>query len=102
MAINRIFHFYGGVHPREAKVSSGVAIVSAPLLPQYTVPLAMIPVFWAGATITLLYTEPIYLYTHGAGYYSAMDLFKAGLVPTLLMIVIVAFGFPAWFGLFGF
>ena len=69
---------------------------------QYTVPLAMIPVFWAGATITLLYTEPIYLYTHGAGYYSAMDLFKAGLIPTLIMIVIVAFGFPAWFGLFGF
>ena len=69
---------------------------------QYTLALAMIPVFWAGATITLLYTEPIYLYTHGAGYYSAMDLFKAGLIPTLLMIVIVAFGFPAWFGVFGF
>ena len=69
---------------------------------QYTLALAMIPVFWAGATITLLYTEPIYLYTHGAGYYSASDLFKGGLVPTLLMIVIVAFGFPTWFHLFGF
>ncbi len=57
MAINRIFHFYGGVHPREAKVSSGVAIVSAPLLPQYTVPLAMhigapaTPVVKAGDTV---------------------------------------------------
>ena len=69
---------------------------------QYTLALAMIPVFWAGATITLLYTEPIYLYTHGAGYYSASDLFKGGLVPTLLMLVIVAFGFPTWFHLFGF
>ncbi len=69
---------------------------------QYTVSLAMIPVFWAGATITLLYTEPIYLYTYGSGYYSAMDLFKAGLAPTLIMIVIVAAAFPAWFGLFGF
>ncbi len=41
MALNHIFHFYGGVHPREAKVASRAAIVSAPLLPQYTVPLAM-------------------------------------------------------------
>ena len=69
---------------------------------QYTVALAMIPVFWAGATITLLYTEPIYLYTYGSGYYSAGDLFKAGLIPTLIMVVIVAAGFPAWFALFGF
>ena len=41
MALNRIYQFYGGVHPREAKFSNGVAIASAPLLPQYTVPLAM-------------------------------------------------------------
>jgi hypothetical protein len=26
--------------------------------------------------MTLLYTEPIYLYSHGSGYYSAGDLFK--------------------------
>jgi sodium-dependent dicarboxylate transporter 2/3/5 len=68
----------------------------------YDIALGMIPVFWAGATITLLYTEPIYLYTYGAGYYSAMDLFKAGLIPTLIMVVIVAGAFPTWFGLFGF
>ena len=41
MTLNHIFHFYGGVHPREAKVSSKAAIVAAPLLEQYTVPLAM-------------------------------------------------------------
>ena len=41
MSFHRIFHFYGGVHPHEEKVSSGVAIASAPLLEQYTVPLAM-------------------------------------------------------------
>ncbi len=69
---------------------------------QYTVSLGMIPVFWAGSTITLLYTEPIYLYTYGAGYYSAMDLFKAGLLPTIIMNFIVAALFPVWFGLFGF
>ena len=62
----------------------------------------MIPVFWAGSTITRLYTEPIYLYTYGAGYYSAMDLFKAGLLPTIIMNFIVAALFPVWFGLFGF
>ena len=37
----KIFHFYGGVHPQEAKVSRGVSIVDAPLYPLYTVPLAM-------------------------------------------------------------
>ncbi len=77
----------------------GIASAAAP---EATVSLAMIPVFWSGATITLLYTEPIYLYTYGSGYYGALDLFKAGLVPTLLAIVLVAVGFPAWFGLFGF
>lgn len=77
----------------------GIATVAAP---EATVSLAMIPVFWSGATCTLLYTEPIYLYTYGSGYYTAGDLFKAGLIPTLLMICVVAVGFPAWFGLFGF
>ena len=77
----------------------GIAQAAAP---DHLVALAMIPVFWAGATITLLYTEPIYLYTYGSGYYSAGDLFKAGLVPTLIMICIIAFAFPAWFALFGY
>lgn len=78
---------------------SGIISVGAA---NYDIALGMIPVFWAGSTITLLYTEPIYLYTYGAGYYSAMDLFKAGLIPTLIMVVVVAAAFPAWFGLFGF
>jgi len=77
----------------------GIAAVAAP---NNVMALSMIPVFWSGATITLLYTEPIYLYTYGSGYYNAGELFKAGLVPTLIMIVIVAAAFPAWFGLFGF
>lgn len=33
--------FYGGVHPQENKISSSMAIVEAPLLPKYVVPLAM-------------------------------------------------------------
>ncbi len=32
-------HFYGGVHPQESKTASGAAIVSAPLLVTYVVPL---------------------------------------------------------------
>ena len=37
----KIFKFYGGVHPEEAKVSSAVPIADAPLYPLYTVPLSM-------------------------------------------------------------
>lgn len=33
--------FYGGVHPREGKISNRSEILSAPLLPLYTVPLQM-------------------------------------------------------------
>ena len=39
--MSKIFHFYGGVHPQEAKVSRGTPIVDAPLYPLYTVPLSM-------------------------------------------------------------
>lgn len=39
--MSKIFHFYGGVHPREEKISRGSAIVDAPLYPLYTVPLSM-------------------------------------------------------------
>ena len=39
--MSRIFHFYGGVHPMQDKVSRGAAIVSAPILERYTVPLTM-------------------------------------------------------------
>lgn len=35
------FKFYGGVHPREDKVSSQAPIAAAPLMPYYTVPLQM-------------------------------------------------------------
>jgi Na+-translocating ferredoxin:NAD+ oxidoreductase subunit C len=39
--MNRISHFYGGVHPAENKSARGAAIQDAPLLPLYTVPLSM-------------------------------------------------------------
>lgn len=87
--------------PSIAAIFVPITIGIAQVLGGYTTALAFIPLFWAGSTITLLYTEPIYLYTHGAGYYSAGDLFKAGLVPTLVMTVVIAAVFPAWFGIFG-
>jgi electron transport complex protein RnfC len=39
--MSKVFHFYGGVHPSEGKLSSKEAIVSAPLLAQYTIPVSM-------------------------------------------------------------
>ena len=64
--------------------------------------LALLPVFWSGGTMTLVYTEPIYLYTFSSGYYTAGDLFKAGLIPSLIMIVLLATLFPIWVGFFGY
>jgi sodium-dependent dicarboxylate transporter 2/3/5 len=66
------------------------------------VALSFIPVFWSGATMLLVYTEPIFLYTYGAGYYSAGDLFKVGIMPTIIMVIVMAAVYPAWFALFGY
>ncbi|MCD8065618.1 MAG: hypothetical protein LUE15_00335, partial [Oscillospiraceae bacterium] len=66
----------------------------------YPLSMPCVPLFWGGATKTLLDTEPMYLYTYSSGYFSAGDLFKAGLGPTLVMIVIIAAVFPIWFGMF--
>jgi sodium-dependent dicarboxylate transporter 2/3/5 len=68
----------------------------------HTVALSLIPVFWSCATMTLVFTEPVYLYTYTSGYYKAGDLFKAGLIPTLLMILIIAVVFPQWVAVFGY
>jgi sodium-dependent dicarboxylate transporter 2/3/5 len=88
--------------PSVAAIFIPVLIGISDIIGGYTVALAMIPVFWAGATMTLMYTEPIYLYTNASGYYTAGDLFKVGLIPTLLLIVIIAAVFPGWFALFGY
>ncbi|MDR1875831.1 MAG: anion permease [Synergistaceae bacterium] len=64
--------------------------------------LVLLPVFWSGATMLLVFTEPIFLYTYSAGYYRAGDLFRAGIIPTLLMVVIMAALFPACVSFFGY
>lgn len=68
----------------------------------HMVALCLIPVFWSGATMLLVYTEPIFLYTFGAGYYKASELFKVGLIPTVCLIVIMALVFPQYVALFGY
>jgi sodium-dependent dicarboxylate transporter 2/3/5 len=64
--------------------------------------LVLLPVFWSGAAMLLLYTEPIFLYTYSAGYYKASELFSAGIVPTLLMVAVMAAVFPACVSFFGY
>lgn len=88
--------------PSVAAIFIPVLVGISEIIGGHLVALAMIPIFWAGATMTLMYTEPIYLYTNASGYYNAGDLFKVGLAPTLILIVIIAAVFPGWFALFGF
>lgn len=88
--------------PSVSAIFVPVMIGIAGITGSHVTAMSMIPVFWSGATMTLLYTEPIYLYTHGSGYYNAKDLFIAGLIPTLILIVVIAAVWPAWFGIFGY
>ncbi len=52
--------------------------------------LCMIPAFWGPAAMLLIYTEPIFLYSYGDGYYSETDLLRGGGVPSLIMVVVTA------------
>ena len=88
--------------PSVAAIFIPVLIGISEIVGSHMVALCMIPVFWSGATMTLMYTEPIYLYTNASGYYTAGDLFKVGLAPTLILIVLIAAVFPGWFGMFGY
>lgn len=44
--------------------------------------------FWAAAALLLVYTEPIYLIAYKEGYFSEKDLFRAGIIPSLIMAII--------------
>lgn len=56
--------------------------------------LLFIPAFWGPAALLLCYTEPIYLITFGEKYYTAPDLLKAGILPSLLLSVIIGIALP--------
>lgn len=88
--------------PSVAAIFVPVLIGISQIIGGHMVALSMIPVFWSGAAMLLVYTEPIFIYTFGAGYYKAGDLFKAGIGPSLLLVLIIAAVFPSWFALFGY
>lgn len=88
--------------PSVAAIFVPVLIGISDIIGGHMVALCMIPVFWSGAAMLLVYTEPIFIYTFGAGYYKAGDVFKAGIGPSLLLVLIIAAVFPAWFALFGY
>ena len=56
--------------------------------------LLFIPAFWGPAALLLCYTEPIYLITFGERYYSAGDLLKAGILPSLFLSVVLGVTLP--------
>ncbi len=94
-----------------ALIPTGPAVVSifVPILMgiaqatgQSCVLFALIAIFWGGAAMLLVYTEPIFLYTFGYGYYTAGDMFKAGIIPTLIMVALLATVFPMMVSAFGY
>lgn len=71
----------------------------APILGVSAVALLFIPAYWA-CTPTLLWIEPIFLFTYGYGYYKPQDVLKFGSLPTLIIIAIMAF-LPMYVGMIG-
>ena len=64
--------------------------------------ITMISVFWSGATMLLVFTEPLFLYTYSTGYYKASDFFRITAIPTCSMIIIMALFFPSYANLLGY
>ena len=54
------------------------------------VALLMIPAYWA-CTPMLLWIGPIFLFSYGYGYYKPTDVLKYGSLPTVIMVVLMAF-----------
>jgi len=81
-----------------APILLGLAAASG----QSSVALVMLTAYWGGAAMVLVYTEPLLLYTFGSGYYSAMDMFKVGIFPTLLIVLVMALFFQPYVALFGY
>ena len=72
----------------------------APLTGASAVALLYIPAFWA-CTPTLLWIEPIFLFTYGYGYYKPQDVLKYGSVPTVILLAVMSF-LPKYVELLGF
>ena len=71
----------------------------APILGATPTAMLYLPAMWACAPM-LLWIEPIYLFSYGWGYYKPLDVLKFGVVPSALLIIVMAFT-PMYCALFG-
>lgn len=86
--------------PAIAALFGAPLLALAPVLGVTPVALLFIPAFWS-CTPTLLWIEPIFLFTYGYGYYKPSDVLKYGCVPTVILIALMAF-LPQYTALLGF
>lgn len=86
--------------PAIAALFGAPLLALAPVLGASPVALLFIPAYWA-CTPTLLWIEPIFLFSYGYGYYKPQDVLKFGSVPTLILIAIMAL-LPMYVGMIGF
>ena len=86
--------------PAIAALFGAPLLALAPVLGVSAVALLYIPAYWA-CTPTLLWIEPIFLFTYGYGYYKPQDVLKFGSIPTLIIIALMAF-LPRYVGMIGF
>jgi sodium-dependent dicarboxylate transporter 2/3/5 len=63
--------------------------------------LAMITAFWS-STAFIFPTDAVTALTYGHGYYKIKDLVKFGIVPTVVLIVLIALAVPLMTGLIGY
>lgn len=85
--------------PAIAALFGAPLLALAPVLGVSPVALLFIPAFWS-CTPTLLWIEPIFLFTYGYGYYKPSDVLKYGCVPTVILVLMMAF-LPNYVGLIG-
>jgi sodium-dependent dicarboxylate transporter 2/3/5 len=82
--------------------TTAVVALFAPMLISFsglsgisTVALLLLLAFWAASALLLVFTEPIYLITYREGFYTELDLLKAGVPVSIAMAVIAGFAIPA-------
>jgi len=51
--------------------------------------LLLLASYWAASALLFVYTEPIYMITYKDKHYKAIDLFKVGIAPTLILALII-------------
>lgn len=54
----------------------------------------MIVAFWGASAMLLLYTEPIFFFTFGHGYYTEKDVLRCGWLPCMIMSIVTSVVIP--------